>query len=157
MSGLVGLEEMKFTRSSKTAYGVGKIDVAMIFDVSGSMSSQNRIKDLRSAATDAIDILLPAEKSDNTGEIRVAMSSYAHTVNLGAYFTAITGEQPTRTYPLEKANRKTRCTQYHTSGSKKGQCKKTETYTEWEPDTKSFTNTCSFQRGGPGSVHRRGA
>ena len=96
---VVGNDEMSFKVISGSEYGIDKIDVAFMFDVSGSMNSNSRLVNLKSAAQEAVDTLLPAGASqeliDNT---RLAMVSYNSMVNAGDYFEAVTGVQPTRTY-----------------------------------------------------------
>ncbi|MEO1661440.1 MAG: pilus assembly protein TadG-related protein [Pseudomonadota bacterium] len=96
---VVGQEEMSFKVVSGSEYGIEKIDVAFMFDVSGSMNSNSRLTNLKVAAQEAVDTLLPAGASqeliDNT---RLAMVSYNAMVNAGDYFEAVTGVTPTRTY-----------------------------------------------------------
>ncbi len=120
----------------------------MIFDVSGSMNSQNRIRDLKSAAETAVAILLPTQKTTTVGDVRIAMTSYSHQVNLGDYFEAMTGETEKRTYPKEKSKKTKVCEKYHTNGRNRGKCKKDRTVTDWVADTGKVNNTCSYQRGG---------
>lgn len=94
VSGLVGLEKLTFTRRANTTYGVGKLDVVFMFDTSGSMGNQGRMSDLKAAAKDAVDIILasPVEKE---GDVRIAISTYATSVNVGdTYFKAVTDQDP---------------------------------------------------------------
>lgn len=96
---VVGQDEMTFKVVSGSEYGIDKIDVAFMFDISGSMNSNSRLTNLKIAAQEAVDTLLPADASqeliDNT---RLAMVSYNAMVNAGDYFQAVTGVTPTRTY-----------------------------------------------------------
>ncbi len=96
---LVGADEMPFLVESASHYTVGHLDVAFTFDASDSMDSDNRLTDLKAAATEALDILLPSgapyEVIENT---RVAMSSYSTMLNAGPYFEQVTGVLPSRTY-----------------------------------------------------------
>ena len=90
---------MPFTIESGSEYGIDKIDVAFMFDVSGSMNSSNRLSNLKIAAQDAVDILLPIDASPDVIEkTRLAMVSYNGMVDAGDFFEDVTGVTPTRTY-----------------------------------------------------------
>ena len=96
---VVGQDSMPFTIESGSKYGIDKIDVAFMFDVSGSMNSSNRLSNLKVAAQDAVDILLPVDASPDVIEkTRLAMVSYNEMVNAGDFFEDVTGTTPTRTY-----------------------------------------------------------
>lgn len=96
---VIGKDEMPFSVGSAAEYGIDKIDVAFMFDVSGSMNSSRRLINLKAAAIDAVDILLPDGASPQLIEnTRLAMISYNTMVNAGPYFEAVTGVPPTRTY-----------------------------------------------------------
>lgn len=92
MSTLIGYEKMEYTVGSTSTYGIGKIDVAFIFDVSGSMNSQNRLPLLKSAASEAFDVLLPDDQVRD-GSVRLGVVTYNHGVNAGAYFDSVTRQQ----------------------------------------------------------------
>lgn len=95
----VGRQKMEFKVGSTSTYGIDKIDVAFMFDVSGSMNSSRRLTNLKSAAKEAIDILLPADATPKLIEnTRLAMVSYNTMVNAGQYFEKVTGVKPRRTY-----------------------------------------------------------
>lgn len=94
-----GQENMEFKVTSASQYGVGMIDVAFMFDVSGSMNSENRLKNLKSAAEEAIDVLLPEGASPELIEnTRLSMVSYNSMIDAGDYFQAVAGVPATRTY-----------------------------------------------------------
>lgn len=101
LSNAIGRQKMDFKVSSTSTYGIGNLDVAFVFDVSGSMGG-NRITDLRAAAKTAVDTLLP-EGANNTGNglTRIAMTSYANMVDAGPYFEAVTGMPEEREYVQE--------------------------------------------------------
>lgn len=65
------------------------VEVSMMLDVTGSMGGQ-RILDLKSAATDLVNILV----KDGEDEVRVAMAPFSHAVNVGAHFAAMTNTPP---------------------------------------------------------------
>lgn len=96
---VVGHDHMPFTIESGSEYGIDKIDVAFMFDVSGSMNSSSRLSNLKVAAKDAIDILLPVDASPDVIEkTRLAMVSYNGMVDAGDFFEDVAGVEPTRTY-----------------------------------------------------------
>ncbi|MEL7108891.1 MAG: TadE/TadG family type IV pilus assembly protein, partial [Pseudomonadota bacterium] len=96
---VVGRDQISFKVSSGSDYGIEKLDVAFMFDISGSMNNSSRLTNLKSAAQDAVNILLPEGASqevlDNT---RLAMVSYNAMVNAGDFFEDVAGVPPTRTY-----------------------------------------------------------
>lgn len=96
---LLGRSTLPVNVESTATYSITSIDIAFMFDVSGSMQGNNRLVDLRSAATDALDILLPSSAPTALVEnTRIAMSSYASMLNAGPFFEQVTGLPPTRTY-----------------------------------------------------------
>lgn len=99
---VVGHDEMSFKVISGSEYGIDKIDVAFMFDISGSMNSSSRLTNLKVAAQDAVDVLLPDGASPELLEkTRLAMVSYNAMVNAGDFFEDATGVTPTRTYTHE--------------------------------------------------------
>jgi len=96
---LIGQKQIDFKVRSGSEYGIDKLDVAFMFDISGSMNSSNRLTNLKSAAKEAVDILLPVGASqDLLDSTRLSMVSYNAMVNAGEHFEAVTGVTPTRTY-----------------------------------------------------------
>lgn len=96
---VVGQEQLNFNVSAVAEYGIDKIDVAFMFDVSGSMNSSRRLTNLKSAAVEAIDILLPPDANPQLIEnTRLAMVTYNTMVNAGPFFELVTGVPATRTY-----------------------------------------------------------
>jgi Flp pilus assembly protein TadG len=96
---VVGQKEMKFLVESGSKYGIDKIDVAFMFDVSGSMNSSSRLANLKLAAQDAVNILLPPTASPDLIEnTRLAMVSYNAMINAGDFFQDVAGVPATRTY-----------------------------------------------------------
>ena len=96
---VVGRTEVPFKVVSGSEYGIDKIDVAFMFDVSGSMNSSSRLTNLTLAAQEAVDVLLPVNASqDLLDSTRLAMVSYNSMVNAGEFFQDVTGVTPTRTY-----------------------------------------------------------
>jgi Flp pilus assembly protein TadG len=65
------------------------LEISMMLDVTGSMGG-DKIVDLQAAAKDLIDIVVWGDQSKYTS--RVALAPFAPTVNVGDYFTKITGK-----------------------------------------------------------------
>lgn len=95
---VVGHDKMGFRVKTASTWGIGKLDVAFMFDVSGSMASNDRMTHLKDAAKDALDTLLPASGGAATEDVRIAMVSYNSMVNAGDYFEDVTGLAEERTY-----------------------------------------------------------
>ena len=56
---LVGINEVNFRVKTASVWGTGELDIAFMFDISGSMNYSGRLEALKTAAIDAVDILLP--------------------------------------------------------------------------------------------------
>lgn len=96
---VLGREDMPFKVVSGSEYGIDKVDVAFMFDISGSMNSSSRLTNLKAAAIEAIDVLLPEGASPELIEdTRLAMVSYNSMVEAGVFFEDVTGTPATRTY-----------------------------------------------------------
>lgn len=94
LSAVGGIEELSFSINTATTYGIGKVDVAFVFDVSGSMGG-SRLADLKIAAYDAVDTLLPDNPPPGQeDDIRISMVAYNGSFNAGSYFEAVTGVEP---------------------------------------------------------------
>jgi Flp pilus assembly protein TadG len=131
MSGIFGQEEMDFFVDSGSTYGIGKVEVSFIFDVSGSMAQNNRMENLRDSAHIAVDELLGnLSASSEPDDMRIAMASFHNRVNAGTYFQALTNVTPTRTY--------TATDRYRDSSNRN----RTRTV------TKTITSTCINERNG---------
>jgi Flp pilus assembly protein TadG len=142
LTALIGYQYLNFTVTSGSTYGIGKVDVSMVFDVSGSMGWSGKMNALKDAARDAVDILLPTGSTADMGDVRIAMVSYSYMMDAGDYFTKVTNENPTRTYYDSTTGWNKVCVKTN----KKGKCKKYK----WEYGTdtisKTVTNTCVKER-----------
>jgi uncharacterized protein YegL len=87
IAALFSLEKINIKRSSSATMNITKLDLAMMLDVSGSMSGQ-KIKDLKDAAKNAIDILVTPQTGDR---VRIAFNTYSTSVNVGNYAKAVKG------------------------------------------------------------------
>ncbi|MDX8525202.1 hypothetical protein RFM68_11835 [Mesorhizobium sp. MSK_1335] len=80
---LFSIGDMQRVTSSTTAlYSDKTVEVAMMLDVTGSMAGQ-KIKDLRTAAGNAVDSFLTGQNASNP-RVRVAIVPYANSVNVGS-------------------------------------------------------------------------
>ena len=96
---VIGRDDMPFRVTSGSDYGIDKVDVAFMFDISGSMNSSSRLTNLKAAANEAIDVLLPQNAPPDLIEnTRLSMMSYNAMVNAGDHFPAVAGVPATRTY-----------------------------------------------------------
>ncbi|MEM5516511.1 pilus assembly protein TadG-related protein [Henriciella sp. AS95] len=98
LSRVIGQERVTFKVNAAATYGISKLDVAFVFDISGSMSWGTKLSDLKEAAKDAADTILPEPGSSGEGDVRIAMVAYNDMVNAGDYFEEVTGLKPRRTY-----------------------------------------------------------
>lgn len=88
LSAIFGKDSVDFQVTSGSTFGVGQVDVAFVFDLSGSMNQNGRLPALREAAEDAFEVLLAADNTQ-TNAVRIAISSYNHSVNVGDYFERV--------------------------------------------------------------------
>ena len=128
---LIGYHYLEFSVTSGSTYGIGSVDVSFVFDVSGSMGT-SKMRALKEAAYDAVDVLLPKNPDEDLGEVRLAMASYSTMADAGDYFTAVTKQNRRRTYTVSVC----------TKEKKNGSCKK------WEDESYTVNNTCVKERKG---------
>ena len=80
---ITGTKELTFGVTSASTYGIGKVDIAFVFDVSGSMGG-SKMTALKDAAETAVDVLIPVKDDGTTGEVRIGMASYSSMVDAGS-------------------------------------------------------------------------
>jgi hypothetical protein len=80
----------RVSETSAALYSDKAIEVAMMLDVTGSMSGQ-KIKDLKTAANNALDAFL-ANQDPKNPRVRVAIVPYADAVNTGALSNTVYAE-----------------------------------------------------------------
>lgn len=152
LSMAVGREKFDFSVSSTSTYGIGNLDVAFVFDVSGSMGG-SKMRDLRDAAEAAVDTLLPDDYTSENGITRIAMTSYANMVDAGDYFTAVTGKPQNRTYSKDytvtTTNWERVCTRWNRRGTRcrRWQWRQVTTTSDYTA-TYNINDTCVHERDG---------
>ena len=145
IAGAVGKQEVTFDVESTVTFGVGQLDIAMVFDVSGSMDwasgddeYASRLDALKAAAKSGVTDLLTYNSSDKD-DVRIALVSYSSAVNAGDYFEFATGKPATRTYEAEV-----------TRGRWERSCYGWRCYWTWVSYTdtveRTVTNTCAYER-----------
>lgn len=141
---LAGIKEIDFSTSSASTYGIGNVDIAFVFDISGSMGNSGKMDALKDAADVAVDVLLPAIKPTiSAGEVRIGMASYSTMVDAGSYFKAVTNKNKTRTYTATDTDTVSTCVAYKKNGKT---CKTWKDEDVTTTVTKTITNTCVKER-----------
>lgn len=84
--------ESKATLAQGGAGSEKHIELAMMLDTTGSMGSGTKMADLKSAARDLVQIVVSDDQSGLTS--RIAIAPFAHAVNVGPYFQALTNRDP---------------------------------------------------------------
>lgn len=89
--GIVGVNNISFDVLSRTVSGGRNVEVALVLDVTGSMSG-SKISSLRSAAIDLVNQVVLDEQTPYYTE--VALVPYSMGVNLGSYASQVRGSVP---------------------------------------------------------------
>lgn len=106
LADFMGRDNIDYNLESEVTFGIDRLDVAFVFDLSGSMNepasnapdeTASRLDALKSAAGSAVSQLL-ASNGAGRDDVRIAMVGYTSAVNAGPYFEAVTGIPATRTY-----------------------------------------------------------
>lgn len=79
---LMGPESVDLPVSSTVTFKQQDIELAMALDITGSMRGR-KLADLKLAANDLLDILMPKKKT--THSVKIAVAPYAASVNAGRY------------------------------------------------------------------------
>jgi Flp pilus assembly protein TadG len=82
MLGVMGINSIPIGSTAKTAWGMGKLRVALVLDNSGSMADGGRMTALKTATKDLLTTLENAAASP--GDVRVAIVPFNENVNVGA-------------------------------------------------------------------------
>jgi Flp pilus assembly protein TadG len=120
------------------------LEISMMLDVTGSMAGQ-QIIDLKAAAKDLIDIVVWGDQSKYTS--RVALAPFAPAVNVGSYFTKITGKSDREDNDgSSKKNIHYPSSCINSKGNVKGSCSSDSKYDD--PDYIAKYATCVVERTG---------
>jgi Flp pilus assembly protein TadG len=87
LSALFGFDEMAFDTAATAEYARTKLDVALMLDVTGSMSGQ-KLRDLKAASKLLIDTVV--DPTGDSEDVRVALAPFSASVNPGSYFGRVT-------------------------------------------------------------------
>ena len=71
-----------FHKFTKTAYKIKNVELTMVLDTTGSMGQNNKINELKIAAAQAIDIILPQGKATAN---RIALAPFDASVNVAPF------------------------------------------------------------------------
>jgi Flp pilus assembly protein TadG len=82
---VLGFDQVPISATSQAVRSSGKIELALVLDNTGSMSQNNKIVKLRSAASDLVDSLAKAAKDPN--DLRISLVPFSQTVNVGATYS----------------------------------------------------------------------
>lgn len=96
LAGLFGMEKMEINQASTSSIQISNLDLALMLDVSGSMSGQ-KLTDLKTAAKDAVDTLITPYTGDR---VRISYNTYSTAINVGAYAEAVKGPSFDKSSPL---------------------------------------------------------
>lgn len=89
---------LRMHRSSTAALNLKRVELAMVLDITGSMSGQ-KIADLKMAAKDLVGIMLPDNKPATN---RIAVVPYSAAVNAGGYAAQVSNSVSTDNCVFER-------------------------------------------------------
>jgi hypothetical protein len=78
---LMGQEHVNITATGEVVWGIKKLNLALAFDNTGSMASNNKMTELKKAAKSLLTTLKNAEKVP--GDIKISIVPFAVDVNVG--------------------------------------------------------------------------
>lgn len=79
---LGGSNSTEIVRTSRVVYDMKEIELSLVLDITGSMNSQNKLNDMKTAAKDIVDELFSGSLSENS--VRIALAPYSASVNAGS-------------------------------------------------------------------------
>ena len=85
---IAGYTEVEMPVNVATSFDQHDIELGLALDVTGSMRG-TKLADLKLAAKDLIDILLP--DSGQSNRVRIGLAPYATSINAGSYAETVTG------------------------------------------------------------------
>lgn len=91
---LAHIDSQKISASVEATYGNHQVELTMMLDVTGSMYG-SKIAALKTAAKDAVKILLPSNMKNKT-KTRIGLVPYSYSINAGKYADNVTNNLSTR-------------------------------------------------------------
>jgi Flp pilus assembly protein TadG len=98
--GIAGFNQVEIPIETVARFEQQDVELGMALDVTGSMSGQ-KIADLKTAAKDLVDILLPENKGSN--KVRIGLAPYSASINLGKYAKAASDNKSTDGCVVERS------------------------------------------------------
>ncbi|WP_422373904.1 TadE/TadG family type IV pilus assembly protein [Roseibium sp.] len=89
----IGPETFTFGTSAQVTYSRFDVEMAMVVDVTGSMSSN--MGTLRDAAESVVNILIPSGTDADESKVKISLVPYSQGVNLGSYAATVTNGDAT--------------------------------------------------------------
>lgn len=83
-----GPKDVDVNLTSKVVFDMKKVELAMVLDITGSMTWNNKLEDMKSAAKEVIDELYNGALNEDG--IRIALAPYSASVNAGNLASAVT-------------------------------------------------------------------
>lgn len=78
----------QINRRSKVIYDMTSVELAMVLDITGSMSTKGKLQDLKHASKDVIDTLFDGALNDTN--VKIALAPYSASVNAGEFSNDVT-------------------------------------------------------------------
>lgn len=78
---IIDVNKVNFTKASTSMFKMRNVELSIVLDVTGSMGGQ-KIEDLKLAAKEIVDIMIPAGKPSQN---KIALAPYSASVNAGTY------------------------------------------------------------------------
>jgi hypothetical protein len=100
--GLIGYDKVPVRSVSEANFSTTPVEISMVLDVTGSMNDFGKLGSLKLAATNAIDILLPA--TDLNSKVRIGLVPYSAGVNLKGNLASLASGQNNYTCMTERTN-----------------------------------------------------
>ena len=85
VSGLVGMSTFNLSADSTVKWGLNHVEVALVLDNTGSMSANNKLPTLTSAAQTLVSTLM-AQAGNDTNAVKISIVPFSMTVNVGSQY-----------------------------------------------------------------------